>query len=157
MRGLEVIPGSLPLAYEFLCSISIMSERIALEELYEETKGMYWYKKWNWCSDLSYSKWDGVKVDLAGHVVELDLRYNNLVGSLVELKEMHRLKYLKVLILSTNSLSGSLTPKFDRLECIEMLDLSWNQFSGTIFNIFCPTCFILRHNLALALPLALPH
>lgn len=107
-----------------------MSERVALEELYEDTTGVYWYKKWNWCSDLSYSKWDGIKVDLAGHVVELDLRYNNLVGSLQELKEIYRLKYVKTLILSTNSLSGGLSMKFDRLECIEMLDLSWNQLSG---------------------------
>ena len=107
-----------------------MSERVALEEIYEETKGIYWYKKWNWCSDLSYSKWDGIKVDLAGHVVELDLRYNNLVGSLDELKEIHRLRYLKTLILSTNTLSRGLAPKFCQLECIEMLDLSWNQLSG---------------------------
>lgn len=107
-----------------------MSERQALQELFEVTKGAYWYRKWNWCSELSYGQWDGVTVDLGGHVKELDLRENYLQGSLDSLHFAKRLVNLDTLILSSNFIGGALSPSMGMLVSMQVLDLSWNRLSG---------------------------
>jgi hypothetical protein len=114
-------------------------ERHALEELYEITIGIHWYKKWNWCSAVSYSKWDGLKVDNGGHLISLDLRQYNLQGtlSLNSLPSFPRLINIKVLNLSENSISGCVPNTIASLEALEILDLSWNKFSGPFPELVC--------------------
>lgn len=57
-------------------------ERTALIDLYNSTNGANWTTKTNWCSDKPLGEWYGVTTDADGHVIEIDLSRNNLVGKI---------------------------------------------------------------------------
>lgn len=107
-----------------------MAERAALEEIFSYTKGPFWYRNWNWCSELSVGKWDGVRVDFGGHVIVLDLSSNYLQGSLESVQFLFRLVNLDKLVLSGNQLCGGIPPMIGRLNILTTLDLSWNKLNG---------------------------
>jgi hypothetical protein len=65
-----------------------------------------------------------------GHVAELQLYYNELVGSLPA--EIEKLTHLKSLYLDSNQLSGALPSELGNLTELEVARLGKNQFSGTI-------------------------
>ena len=60
----------------------------------------------------------------------LDLRYNNLKGSI--LPELSNLSNLQELDLSSNQLTGTIPPELGKLSNLEYLCLSSNQLMGTI-------------------------
>eukprot|EP01039_Chlorochromonas_danica_P008120 gene8120-8959_t len=127
-----------------------MSERPSLEEIYILTKGSFWYRKWNWCSEERHGLWEGVTVDKGGHLRTLDLRQNNLQGSLESVQYLSSLINLEVLVLSSNTLSGSIPPTVGKLTALVTLDLSWNKLTGSIpselYSLHCLQVLRLDNN-----------
>jgi hypothetical protein len=110
-------------------------EDISVEEcqvlvtLYETTDGDHWLDNTGWLVDRTACTWYGV-ICQQGHVVELQLYYNELVGSLPP--EIEKLAHLKSLYLDANQLSGPLPPEIGNLTELEVARLGKNQFSGSI-------------------------
>lgn len=97
--------------------------------LYESTDGSHWLDNTGWLVNHTPCAWYGV-ICQQGHVVELQLDYNELVGSLPP--EIEKLAHLKSLYLDANQLSGPLPPELGNLTELEVARLGKNQFSGTI-------------------------
>ena len=106
------------------------TDRDVLVALYHATDGDNWTNNDNWLSDAPLGTWYGVTTDDSGRVIELDLWYNNLSGTIPP--ELGNLTNLKVLILSSNELSGTIPPELSNLTNLEQLSLWGNQLSGTI-------------------------
>ena len=110
-------------------------EDISVEEcqvlvtLYENTDGDHWQDNSGWLVDPTPCSWYGV-ICQQGHVVELQLYYNELTGSLPP--EIEKLTHLKSLYLDANQLSGPLPPEIGNLTELEVARLGKNQFSGSI-------------------------
>jgi Leucine-rich repeat (LRR) protein len=113
-----------------------MSDRESLMDFYELTTGKFWYQKWNWGSDLGYKQWFGLQIDSAGHVVLINLRENNLQGSLKEFHLISKLVNLSSLSLFSNFLFGSLPDEIGSLSNLRELNLSFNKFSGQLPHSF---------------------
>ena len=92
-------------------------DRNALIALYKATGGDNWTNNSNWCSDKPLSEWYGVKTTSFGSVYELNLDYNNLVGTLPP--EIGDLAHLNALSLCATSLTGTLPEEFGRLDRLE--------------------------------------
>lgn len=66
------------------------TDRDVLLVLYRSTGGDTWKKKGKWNTDADLSQWQGVLVNGEGRVVRLDLRRNNLEGTVIDLPPGHR-------------------------------------------------------------------
>ncbi|MCY3764410.1 MAG: M66 family metalloprotease [Gemmatimonadetes bacterium] len=77
---------------------------LALERLYEATKGDGWTRSDGWLDDESLARWHGVTTDSNGRVNRLDLSGNGLSGHLPD--AMGLLASLKELRIGGNALSG---------------------------------------------------
>jgi uncharacterized protein YjbI with pentapeptide repeats len=112
-----------------------MVEEIPVEEcqvlvrLYENTDGDRWQDHTGWLVTRTPCAWYGVICE-RGYVVELQLYYNELAGSLSP--EIGKLAHLKNLYLDSNQLSGALPPELGNLTALEVARLGKNQFSGSI-------------------------
>ncbi len=133
-----------------------VQDSLALVDLYHSTNGTHWIDKWD-LEDPVY-KWGGVRLDGKGSVVRLNLKSNNLSGSIpASLGNLSKLQYLwmqenqligeiptslgnlsnlLVLDLSDNRLSGKIPEELENLKKLERLNLGFNQFDGEI-----PTSF----------------
>ena len=116
------------------------SERSALIALYNSTGGENWYRQEGWLGPPgTEGDWYGVEVK-NGHVVKLGLRSNRLTGKLPqEIGDLSELLWLNLnggrlnsWVPIGNHLSGWITTRIGRLEKLEFLDLSSNDFSGPI-------------------------
>lgn len=58
----------------------VLTDRDVLVALYRATRGPQWKRKDGWNTDADISSWYGVTVR-DGHVVALELTYNNLQGN----------------------------------------------------------------------------
>ncbi|WP_166404777.1 leucine-rich repeat domain-containing protein [Desulfonema ishimotonii] len=131
----------------------------ALVALYNSTDGDNWTNKDGWLTDPVAGNWHGVTVQ-GGHVVEIELKNNKLIGTLpahlgnftnlctLDLgeyygsnsnllsgtipSELGNLINLQELDLSANQLSGTIPPELGNLSSLQTLRLSANQLSGTI-------------------------
>lgn len=102
----------------------------ALVAIYNSTGGSDWINTWDTLAPID--TWYGVTVD-SGCVTGLNLSGNNLTGNLpTELRNLTRLNSLD---LSDNSLT-SISNGFSNFANLEFLDLSNNDFSGTISDEF---------------------
>lgn len=73
------------------------NDRVALEEIYNSTRGIEWYKSTNWCSDKPLNEWWGVTTNEQGRVVELDMAYNGVSGRLTQpLRKLTKLRKLNL-------------------------------------------------------------
>ena len=102
----------------------------ALTRLYNATDGVNWYRNSNWLSDRPIREWHGVETDDEGHVTVLDLRWNDLNGTIPP--ELGGLSSLKELDLAGNQLTGTIPPELGSLDNLEELDLWMNELTGTI-------------------------
>ena len=104
-------------------------ERSLLVALYNATDGDNWTNKTNWLSDSDISSWHGVSVS-NGWVTSLDLRGNNLTGTIPE--ELDNLSNLTYLRLADNALSGPIPVELSNLTNLNYLNLGDNALSGEI-------------------------
>ena len=79
------------------------SEKEALLELFHMTHGAHWTLSWS--LDEPIANWHGVEIE-NDHIIGLHLFNNNLVGQLPQ--SIYKLRYLKVLNVAFNQLSGQI-------------------------------------------------
>ena len=106
------------------------TDRDALVALYEATDGDNWVNRLNWLSDAPLGTWYGVTTDDSGRVIELDLFFNQLTGTIPS--ELGNLTQLTQLGLSLNELSGTIPPELGNLTNLEGLYLWENELNGSI-------------------------
>ena len=105
-------------------------DREALAQLYDATGGANWVNSTNWLSDAPFEEWYGVIADEDGRVIGLDLRENNLDGSLPE--DVLGIEKLQVIDVRYNNLTGSIPSGLADPEAITWFALGHNKFTGTI-------------------------
>ncbi len=106
------------------------AERAALLALYESTNGAGWTSRTGWGGDAGTEcTWYGVVCN-DGHVQELQLDNNALVGTLPP--ALGDLAHLQVLSLAMNQLSGSFPEQWSGLDAIRGLYLHSNQLTGSL-------------------------
>ena len=106
-------------------------DRDALVALYNATNGSNWTDNTNWLSDQPISEWHGVAIGgVSGQVTKLDLRRNNMTGSIPP--ELSYLSKLKILILNENALAGHIPAELGSLDKLSYLDFLGNRLSGQI-------------------------
>ena len=106
------------------------SDRAALVALYEATGGANWANSTNWLTESPIGEWHGVITEQTGRVWSLDLRRNQLSGSIPT--ALAGLTDLTVLILEGNQLSGSIPFELGGLANLERMHLGDNELSGPI-------------------------
>ena len=121
--------------------LNIPDEEFAvLCDLYESAGGEDWNMSRPWdisTSAVDDSGWEGLTLDDEGHVIEIDLSEKGLKGTIPA--SLFSMPYLQVLDLSQNTLTGKmeeLVTENASAVNLKKLDLSHNQFSGTITNGF---------------------
>ena len=107
-----------------------LSDRDILVALYEATGGPNWRLSLNWLTEAPLEEWDGVGVDHLGRVVELNLAFQGMVGTIPS--ELGSLSNLTTLDLCCNELSGPIPPELGNLVSLKRLFLLQNELSGPI-------------------------
>ena len=102
----------------------------ALIKIYDSTGGDEWKNNENWFTDTSLTTWHGLDADGDGKITGLNLRQNNLNGTLIP--EIGQLVDLTTLNLSDNRLTGTIPPEIGDLRLLEFLSLEANNLSGTV-------------------------
>ena len=114
-----------------LSCTSTASDRATLEIFYHATGGDDWTDNTNWLNDdVPLNDWHGVVADTLDRVFALDLRDNQLTGSIP--RELGNLESPARLDLNYNQLTGSIAPELGNLESLDTLDLGNNQLTGSI-------------------------
>eukprot|EP00949_MAST-11_sp_MAST-11-sp1_P001324 g1324.t1 len=113
------------------------TEKAALVDIWRSTSGVHWIRSWDLRSDPCIDGWSGVTCDEEGHVIELDLNGNRLLGYLP--RSLNHLKYLQRLDVNHNLLTGKLPKGLGDLTGLKFLNLSHNKFIGPI-----PTAILSR-------------
>ena len=106
------------------------ADSLALVSLYNATGGPNWTNNTNWLSDRPLGEWYGVSTGADERVSNLNLRSNQLTGSIPP--ELRKLVNLTGLFLWDNSLTGSIPSELGQLQNLEYLSLSDNQLTGRI-------------------------
>ena len=106
------------------------SDRDALVALYHATGGPGWTNSHKWLSDAPLGEWRGVRTDVGGRVVELELFDNGLTGELPP--EIGDLEGLTRLSLGSNELTGEIPPELGGLTVLTYLGLGGNGLIGKI-------------------------
>ncbi len=106
------------------------SEREVLEAFYRATGGPDWQFREAWLSDLPLSAWSGISTNDQGRVRVLGKANAGARGPIPP--ELGRLGSLEVLMLSFNEFSGPLPPELGQLTRLEELLLNNNRLSGPI-------------------------
>ncbi|MEM7534444.1 MAG: leucine-rich repeat domain-containing protein [Chloroflexota bacterium] len=106
-----------------------ISECMALESLYDSANGPSWTNRTNWLQNSDPCVWHGVTCE-SGHVKELRLEANNLIGSISP--ELGDLPQLTALVLNDNQINGRIPPELGNLENLDHLRLHNNTISGYI-------------------------
>ena len=102
----------------------------ALAALWTNTNGAAWTNNTNWGSLTPANSWHGVSV-FNGHVSNLNLLNNNLVGTLPNLSALN---FLLGLSLSNNQLSGNF-PNLSASTALQGIFMDNNQFTGSISSL----------------------
>ena len=109
---------------------TVADDRAALEALYDVTNGANWSRNDNWKTTEPLGEWFGVATSSDGRVARLDLRSNQLSGTIPV--EIGNLTSLFLLELGGNQLSGTIPVEIGNLTSLKSLSLGDNQLSGTI-------------------------
>lgn len=111
------------------CTQPSASECQALIDLFNSTDGTLWFDARGWGSSTDACTWITVTCS-GGHVTELDLTHDNLVGPLPA--SFGNLTHLTLLSLAENSVTGTLPDSMRKLTKLNFLDLSGNALTGSI-------------------------
>ena len=106
-----------------------------LTSLYTATNGAQWVNNDGWGTSISPSNcevctWYGIVCDNQENIIEIDLSFNNLVGTLPA--SIGEIVTLQKLNLFSNSLTDNIPDVFESQVSLEFIDLSANAFSGLI-------------------------
>ena len=115
---------------EVAAIVRVELHRRPLLKFFEVMGGSDWNNNSNWGTDAPLNTWYGVSTDAAGSVTRLDIRNNNLSGSLPA--EIEMLETLGVLYLAGNSITGPIPPELGNLRNMRAIDLWRNQLTGEI-------------------------
>ena len=110
--------------------LNLELEREVLEAFYHATGGPDARFESTWLSDLPLSAWGGVTTNAQGRVRVLGKANAGASGPISP--ELGQLTSLEVLILSFNEFSGPIPPELGQLTNLEELSLENNQLSGPI-------------------------
>lgn len=102
-----------------------VNEKLALQDLYNNTNGGSWVNQTNWNTSNFESSWYGVTIK-NGHISKLILDSNNLNGNIPE--SIVNLSFLEELNLKDNHLYETL-PNLGTISTIESVNVSKNDFS----------------------------
>ena len=106
------------------------TDREILRALFDATDGPNWKDNSGWLTEAPLRHWHGVRTDLDGRVVDLNLFNNGLWGTLPP--EIGSLSRLALLDLRLNELRGPIPPELGNLAALEFLRLAANALTGTI-------------------------
>ena len=128
-----------------------LNEMVSLEGIYYDLAGQYWIDSSGWMTEDDHCRWHGIKCNEEGHVIEVNLRSNNVTGVL----PVDHLTYfykLEKLDLGSNNLSGQMavwnwdksekfldSSWFFRLRELTHVDLSQNNLSGEVDVLLAPS------------------
>jgi len=98
-----------------------------LEAFYQATNGDQWRGNVGWLVAASLSQWRGVTIDSAGRVTKLWVENDYLRGI-----KAFACCYISYLINYLNE--GNIPAEFCQLSNLKLLDLSSNSLSGILFN-----------------------
>ena len=101
-----------------------------LRDFYDGTDGANWTDNSNWLSGRPLAEWHGITVNEDGHVTELVLDGNNLIGDLPP--ELGKLESLTRLALNRNGLTGAIPQELGSLSNLSILGLARNSLSGAL-------------------------
>ena len=107
-----------------------------LQQLYAATDGAHWTRPWVLGATAAETGLLEGVIIVSGHVAEIDLHDNNLVGSLPA--SLFTLPALTSINLSGNQLTGDLTTLLDGLDennVITTIDLGHNQLTGNAYGL----------------------
>ena len=110
-----------------------LTDREALNALYDATNGPGWTNSENWLTDAPLVDWHGVEADESGRVVVLRLTANHLRGRIP--REIGGLANLERLDLYSNGLTGPIPVELGNLTKLTRLRLRGNQLTGTIAQL----------------------
>jgi Leucine-rich repeat (LRR) protein len=115
----------------YVLDVSVV-ECEALVAIYNATGGDNWINHSGWLEDSFVSNWYGIVLDNNNFISTLNLRSNNLAGTLPEsIGNFNNIEYLD---LSVNQIYGTIPPELFSLTTLVELNLSGNDLSGNIPN-----------------------
>lgn len=100
-----------------------------LVAIYESLGGDGWNSNMNWLNGEDPCTWQFVQC-ANGHVINIDLSNNNLVGTIPP--EIGAFSNLYHLLLSYNAVSSTIPPELSTLGELRSLRLSYNSLTGTL-------------------------
>lgn len=102
----------------------------ALVSLYNATDGENWVSNDGWLTTTTPCEWYGVACNSEGHVHQIFLEDNQLVGPIPpELGDLTELTWLQ---LNSNQLNGPIPPELGKLTQVTWLRLEFNELTGSI-------------------------
>lgn len=108
-------------------------ELSALQDFYAATNGPSWTISTGWMSSADPCTWFGVTCDASPAVVSLYFVNNNLGGTLpASIGDLSNLQSLYIYSDCVGGVAGSLPASFTDLSNLQTLDLTCNQFTGSI-------------------------
>ena len=110
----------------------VNNQRGFLEDLYDATDGWNWRYKWdmNFESDPCLHKWYGVWCDNEGNVIKLILPQNRMKGALPG--RFNRLEKLQAIDLSFNQLVNNFPGSLAEISTLKHINVQSNFFNGFV-------------------------
>lgn len=105
--------------------------RVLLEMIYQQTNGDNWTNRENWLTERPINEWSGVHIDEESGKIALNLRYNNLTGSISLDMTDESLKPLANVLKEINLSGNQLT----KIELLGHESLEWGDFNNNPINL----------------------
>jgi len=117
-------------------------EEQALRDMHSKTGGNYWTNNEDWITDIHHCNWYGIACEENDHVIEINLRNNNVTG-VVPTESLSNLYRLERVYFGQNDLKGRMDDDADEsvffnLRNLKYVDLSQNSLSGEVDLLFAP-------------------
>ena len=105
--------------------------RVLLEMIYQQTNGDNWTNRENWLTERPINEWSGVHIDEESGKIALNLRNNNLTGSINLDMTDESLKPLANVLKEINLSENQLT----KIELLGHESLEWGDFNNNPINL----------------------